>query len=232
MSKTPKPSKKTKDKSDEDARASAEDGATVGVAHPARGGGDERADEAPDLSGDSQDDEQRAKALGPHLQALFAVAETYGQRSFDNYAQIRSVAENIRDQLCAWLKADGPCVFLVPPEGRFSAQNYQSAAFSVAGQGYLPLKPISFGLAVLVSEDKDFMRIVITCRKEGDAMFIRLEKGDEIRLNLPVTDASFPPVLEAIYAYLTDFFQDRIDDYDNGRYGLQEIGFDIQRMTA
>jgi len=166
------------------------------------------------------------------LDALFSVAHRYGELSFENYARIRSLAETLRDELCAWLSDRGDCVYLVPPEGRFSAENYQSAAFSVAGKGYLPLKPISFGLAIRVSEDKDFMRLKMTCRKEGDSMFVRLEDGVEIRVPQPVTEDALLPLFEAVYQHVTDFFQDRIDDYDNGRYGTQEIGFDIQRMTT
>lgn len=166
------------------------------------------------------------------LQTLFNVAESYGTRSFENYARIRSLAETVRDEFCEWLSEETDCVFLVPPEGRFSAKNYQSAAFSVAGTGYLPLKPISFGLAVRVSSDKDFMRLKLTCRKEGDSMFVRLEKGTEVRIPQPMTDGALTPLLETIYDHLTDFFQDRINDYDNGRYGVQEIGFDIQRMNS
>jgi len=67
------------------------------------------------------------------LSRIFEAAETYGARSFDNYAQIRSVAETVRDLLCRWLhKGDEPCVYLVPPEGPFQAENYQSGAFSVS----------------------------------------------------------------------------------------------------
>ncbi|WP_298917845.1 hypothetical protein [uncultured Algimonas sp.] len=170
--------------------------------------------------------------FGPRLQALFEVAQNYGERSFENYSRIRSLAETLRDEFCAWLSEQPGCVFLVPPEGRFSAKNYQSAAFSVAGKGYLPLKPISFGLAVRVSQDKDFMRLKVSCRKEGDVMFVRLERGPEIKLGMPVSDDALLPLFEEIYAHLMKFFQDRIDDYDNGRYGVQEIGFDIQRMTT
>lgn len=170
---------------------------------------------------------------GPdRLNALYTVAQAYGERSFNNYARIRSLAETLRDELCAWLSEEPDCVYLVPPEGRFSAKNYQSAAFSVAGKGYLPLKPISFGLAVRISPEKDFMRLVINCRKEGDSMFVRVEKSKEMRVPQPLTDGSLLPLCEAIYTHLTDFFQDRIDDFDNGRYGTQEIGFDIQRMTS
>jgi hypothetical protein len=167
---------------------------------------------------------------GPRLQTLFDVASEYGARSFDNYARIRSLAETLRDEFCAWLSHEPGCVFLVPPEGRFSAKNYQSAAFSVAGTGYLPLKPISFGLAVRVSDDKDFMRLKLTCRKEGGSMFVRIENGAEIRVAQPVTDAGLSPLFHACYTHAIEFFQDRIDEYDNGRYGTQGIGFDLQRM--
>jgi hypothetical protein len=167
---------------------------------------------------------------GARLQTLFDVAREYGARSFDNYARIRSLAETLRDEFCAWLSNEPGCVFLVPPEGRFSSKNYQSAAFSVAGSGYLPLKPISFGLAVRVSEDKDFMRLKITCRKEGDSMFVRIEDGIEIRVAQPVTDGDMAPLFHACYTHVIEFFQDRIDEYDNGRYGTQDIGFDLQRM--
>ena len=169
---------------------------------------------------------------GPRLGALFDVAQQYGQRSFENYARIRGLAETLRDGFCAWLSEQPDCVFLVPPEGRFSANNYQSAAFSVAGKGYLPLKPISFGLAVRVSPDKDFMRIVVTCRKEGDIMYVRLESGSEIEVSQPLNEDELQPLFDALYKHLMSFFQNQIDDYDHGRYGLQEIGFDIQRMTS
>lgn len=169
---------------------------------------------------------------GPRLQTLFEVAEQYGSRSFENYARIRGLAETLRDGFCEYLSEEGDCVFLVPPEGRFSANNYQSAAFSVAGKGYLPLKPISFGLAVRVSPDKDFMRIKITCRKEGDIMFVRIENRSEIEVAQPLDENELTPLFEALYAHLMAFFQDQIDDYDHGRYGMTEIGFDIQRMTG
>lgn len=183
---------------------------------------------------DDQSDDAPAplshKNHGPRLQTLFDVAQIYGNRSFENYARIRSLAETLRDGLCAWLSEEPDCVFLVPPEGRFSSKNYQSAAFSVAGKGYLPLQPISFGLAVRVSEDNDFMRLKMNCRKEGETMFVRIENGAEVDVAQPVTQGDMIPLFEAIHAHIAAFFQDRIDDYDNGRYGTQDIGFDLQRM--
>ena len=115
------------------------------------------------------------------LAEIWAVADKHGIKSFDNYAQIRSVAETIKDTFCKWLdNSEGPCVFLVPPEGPFRAENYQSGAYSVSGTGYLPLKPMTFGLAVRISQDKDYMRLVLHCRKEGEIMKISI--GEELSL--------------------------------------------------
>ncbi len=163
------------------------------------------------------------------LETLTKAADIYGQRSFDNYAQIRSVAEQIRDGLCQWLDSAQKCVFLVPPQGPFRSENYGSAAFSVAGKGFLPLEPISFGLAVKVSTDDDYMRLVLTARKEGDRMFLSLENGKMLTLDLPTETAGLKAVFETLYEHLLGWFTNRVDNYDNGNYGSTDIGFDIQR---
>ncbi|MEP1231336.1 MAG: hypothetical protein ABJG88_11725 [Litorimonas sp.] len=158
-------------------------------------------------------------------------AEIYGQRSFDNYAQIRSFAENLRGELCNWLSPNHQCVYLVPPEGEFGPQNYRSAAYSVSGQGYLPLKPISFGLAVRISSEQDFMRLRITCRKEGEVMFVNIEDTRDMRIELPATKDHLMPLFEHIYTHILEFFTLSVDEYDNGNYGGTDIGFDIMRIT-
>lgn len=164
------------------------------------------------------------------LSAIWEAAETYGQRSFDNYVQIRSVAETVRDLLCAWLhKGDEPCVYLVPPEGPFQAQNYQSGAFSVSGTGYLPLKPISFGLAIRISEAKDYMRLKMLCEKEGEQMKISIADESPISLQLPVDESQLTPLFERIYGHIFAFFTDSVEQYDEGVYGTATIGFDIIR---
>lgn len=160
---------------------------------------------------------------------LAKAAQIYGQRSFDNYAQVRSIAEQIRDGLCLWLDSTQKCVFLVPPQGPFKSENYGSAAFSVSGKGFLPLEPISFGLAVKISDDDDYMRLVMTARKEGDRMFLSLENGKMLALALPTRDAELSTIFEALYEHLFQWFTHRVDNYDNGDYGSNDIGFDIQR---
>ena len=161
---------------------------------------------------------------------IAAAARIYGERSFDNYAQTRSIAENIRDGLCAYLDPAGPCVFLVPPQGPFAAQNYRSAAFSVSGNGFLPLEPISFGLAVRISGEGDYMRLVLTCRKEGERMYISIENSQKYEIDLPASDKDLDGLFESIYMHLLKWFEDRVETYDNGDYGSNEIGFNIYRV--
>jgi len=169
---------------------------------------------------------------GSRLSSIYEAAETYGARSFDNYAQIRSVAETERDLLCRWLeKGDEPCVYLVPPEGPFQAENYQSGAFSVSGTGYLPLKPISFGLAVRISEDKDYMRLKLHCQKEGELMKISIGKESPIPLQLPLDETQLTPLFERIYDHIIAFFSNSVEKYDEGDYGTSTIGFDIHRAA-
>lgn len=166
------------------------------------------------------------------LEELAKSAQIYGQRSFDNYAQVRSIAEQIREGLCAWLDHAQQCVFLVPPQGAFKSENYGSAAFSVAGKGFLPLEPISFGLAVRISTDDDYMRLVMTARKEGERMFLSLDNGKMLTLQLPAEQAELDTIYETLYTHLLDWFNNRIDNYDNGDYGTADIGFDIQRAKS
>lgn len=164
------------------------------------------------------------------LGKIMAAADKMGDRSFQNYVQIRSVAEQIRDGFCAWLDSSQQCVFLVPPQGPFQAQNYRSAAFSVSGKGFLPLEPISFGLAVKVTAQDDYMRMVLTCRKEGDRMFVQVENQAQFEIDLPVSEDRLNVLYEDLYGYLLSWFESRIENYDHGRYGMADIGFDIQRM--
>ncbi len=164
------------------------------------------------------------------LDKLAKAAEIYGERSFDNYAQTRSVAEQIRESLCDYLSEDHECVYLVPPQGPFMAQNYRSMAYSVAGKGFLPLEPISFGLAVNISGHGDYMRLVLTCRKEGEKMFIMIENAHTFEVDLPISEESRQQINETIYQHLHHWFTDRVRQYDEGQYGSGDIGFDIQRI--
>jgi len=166
------------------------------------------------------------------FQNISDAANKYGKRSFDNYAQIRSLAEKVRDGLCKYLDSERECVFLVPPQGPFVSQNYGSGAYSVSGKGFLPLEPISFGLGVRVSESGDFMRIVLHCRKEGENLYMQVEEDKTYDFELPLTDKELSACLEGLYQYLLHWFKDRVEKYDHGNYGTSDIGFDIQRVET
>ena len=162
--------------------------------------------------------------------ALSAAANEYGGRSFDNYAQIRSLAERVREDLCAYMQHSQKCVFLVPPQGAFVSQNYGSGAFSVSGKGFLPLEPISFGLGIRVSESGDFMRLVLHCRKEGERIYMQVDENKSYDFALPLTDDDIDVCKEGLYQHLLRWFEDRVERYDHGNYGTTDIGFDIQRI--
>jgi len=176
-------------------------------------------------------DAQKDGSENARLEAVIAAARVYGERSFDNYAQARSIAESLRDGLCAYLDQGQSCVFLVPPQGAFLAQNYGSAAFAVSGKGFLPLEPHSFGLAVKVSKEGDYMRLILTCRKEGPVMYVQVEDNKTYDLDLPLQPDGLDDMFEGIYGYILGWFENRVDRYDNGSYGSNDIGFDIQRVS-
>ena len=73
------------------------------------------------------------------------------------------------------------------------------------------------------------MRLVMTCRKEGEKMFVNIEDGRAIELALPLQQTELAQFFEHIYTHLLLWFEGRVDQYDNGQYGNADIGFDIMR---
>ena len=166
------------------------------------------------------------------FETLADAAERYGALSLDNYALIRSVAENLALGFCKHLGGPGKCVFLVPPEGPWSPQPYQSGAFSVSGTGFLPLGPISFGLAVKVSRSGDWLRLVLSCSKNGPAMEISIEGGRHFSLALPLDEADLSELFVQLETHLVDWFKDQSDHYQHGAYGSRSMGFDFVHTDA
>jgi len=74
------------------------------------------------------------------------------------------------------------------------------------------------------------MRLVLTCRKEGDKMYIHVDEGNEVDVMLPPSDEDLIQFYENIYDHLMNWFEGRVDRYDNGSYGNNDIGFDIMRV--
>ncbi len=152
----------------------------------------------------------------------------YGALSFKNYALVRSFAERLRAGFCSFLAAnDGECVYLVPPTGGFQPGPHGGAAYSVSGTGFLPLAPISFGLAVRVSTSGDWLRVVFHCAREGDSLSIQIEGGKNFDLALPLDDEDVVALFEPLYRHIYDWFDDRITRYEHGNYGTNDIGFEI-----
>ncbi|WP_323760878.1 hypothetical protein [Maricaulis sp.] len=159
---------------------------------------------------------------------LADAAERYGGCSLDNYAVIRSVAENISTGFCRFLGAKGEvCVHLVPPQGAWTPRPYRSGAFSVSGKGFLPLGAIAFGLAVKVSRTGDWTRLVLTCAKKGQHVEMAIANGPVFDLDLPLGDAPLRGVYERLHTHLIAWFSDQADLYENGDYGGRSIGFEL-----
>ncbi|MEE2565586.1 hypothetical protein [Hyphobacterium marinum] len=158
---------------------------------------------------------------------LAEAAGRYGDASLDNYALIRSLAEAIASGFCRYLGDKKKCVYLVPPTGAWAAQSFGSGAFSVSGKGFLPLSPISFGLAVRVSHTGDWIRLVITAAKQGPDLDVSVEGGQDFAFRLPFDDEQLQAFFAVLYARLTDWFNDQADHFENGAYGGRSIGFEF-----
>lgn len=164
-------------------------------------------------------------------QQLKDAAAAYGAASLDNYARIRSLAERIAEGFCAYLAPeDPPCVHLVPPKGAFAPRDFGSAAFSVSGRGFLPLEPVSFGLALRVSDTGDWLRIVITSIQEGGQLVCRITDGETFNFPLPVTDEALTEFFGHLYRFAFDWFEDRVRLYESGAYGGSTMGFELVHL--
>jgi hypothetical protein len=159
---------------------------------------------------------------------LTQTVEAYQGLAAENYDRIRQLAHDLRQGLCDYIGAsDGPCVHLVPPAGAFEPRAYGDQAFSMAPRGFRALGPISFGLAVRVSKQSDWLRVVLECRKNGDTFFVEIEDGQEYEIKMPLSGADPDALYEHIYQHILHWFSDNIESYSQGDYGTREIGFDI-----
>lgn len=160
--------------------------------------------------------------------ALTALAARYRALAAENYARTRALAEAIRGGFCGYLNSDAPpCVMLVPPFGPFEPKPYGDHAFSAPPAGFQPLGPIHFGLAVRVTSTNDWVRVVLECVKEGDRFTVDIQGGGEHRFRLPLHEQDPSEFFQALYAHLESFFAGAIEDYEHGRYGVRDIGFDF-----
>lgn len=161
---------------------------------------------------------------------LADAAERYGDFSLENYARVRSVAEALSSGFCRYLGsgAKSRCCYLVPAQGEWAPADFRSGAFSVSGQRFLPLGPIQFGLAVRVSRTGDWMRLVLTAAKNGEAMDIHVERGETYTFTLPVEPDEMKAFFAHLHRHLVDWFEEQSRHYEHGEYGGGSgIGFDF-----
>ena len=162
--------------------------------------------------------------------ALARAAARYGDAALENYARVRSLGEAIASGFCRWLSGCGEqrCAYLVPPKGPWSPADYRSGAFSVSGRRFLPLQPISFGVAVRVSETGDWMRVVLTAAKNGPAFDVYPAGGERFTFTLPVDDDQLGTFFVHLHEHLVDWFAVQSREYEHGAYGGGgEMGFDF-----
>ncbi len=161
---------------------------------------------------------------------LISTVSHYQDLAAENYSRVRTLAEELREGLCAHIGSkDGVCVRLVPPAGPFEPKDYGDQAFSVPPKGFRPLGAILFGVAVRVSTGTDWMRVTLECQKIGDEFIARIVGGEDYRLTIPLKDHDPEPFYDHIYEHVLDWFKIQIERYEAGDYGGREIGFDISR---
>lgn len=158
-------------------------------------------------------------------------ASRYAALSLENYAHIRALAERIAREMCAYLHPNNPpCVFLVPPQGPFQPRDYGRRAFTVSGRGFLPLGPIGFGLAVRVSDHADFLRVVLSCAKEGEELVVRIKDGGAYEFHAGEADADLSDFFAHLYQHILNWYEERIRLYEEGHYGGGGMGFEMVRI--
>ncbi len=159
---------------------------------------------------------------------LIGTVEAYQALVAENYNRVRRLAEDLRLGLCNYLGAgDGECVHLVPPAGPFEPRPYGDLSFSIPPSGFRPLGPISFGLAIRVSRSTDWLRVTLVCRKLGDRFLVQIEDDDDYEFRLPMAEADAAPFFGHVFDYVSGWFREAISQYQDGRHGEREIGFDF-----
>jgi len=157
---------------------------------------------------------------------LIKTVEIYQQLAEENYGRIRRLAEEVRSGLCDYIGApDGVCVHLVPPVGEFEPRPYGDQAFSIPPRGFRPLGPVAFGLAFRVSKEADWLRLRFECRKTGEDFVVGIEDGAQYTFHLPIEEGDSEPFYAHIYRYILGWFEENIESYREGVYGVRGIGF-------
>ena len=159
---------------------------------------------------------------------LLETVERYQDLAAENYNRIRRLAEDVRQGFCDFLNAqDGACVHLVPPMGPFEPRAYGDQAFTMPPRGFRPLAPVSFGLAVRVTRDTNWVRLTMLCTKMGDDFTVAIQGGPEYTFQMPVSEHDPSTFYQTMYEYILNQFADALEKYENGAYATRAIGFDF-----
>ena len=161
--------------------------------------------------------------------ALIDRAAEYQKLAMENYDRVRRIADGIQKGFCAYLAAkDGVCVRLVPPFGPFQPKEYGDEALSMPPRGFRHIAPIAFGLAVRVTRGTDWLRMVVTCAKQGDSFDVSILDGPSQEFALPFGEDDHQEFYELLYRHVLHFLDEGIRLYEEGLYGgSRTIGFDL-----
>ena len=163
------------------------------------------------------------------FEALLDRAAEYQRLATENYDRVRRIANGIQAGFCAYLDtSDGACVRLVPPAGPFQPKDYGDQAFSMPPRGFRHIAPIAFGLAVRVTKGTDWLRMMVTCAKQGDHFHVSITDGPSAEFDLPFNEEDHQEFYELLYRHILSWLDDRIELYNDGDYGSKRtIGFDF-----
>lgn len=156
-----------------------------------------------------------------------ALASQYGELALENYGRVRRLAELIEEGWQSFTGAPDNCCFIVPPGPQWAPGKFGRQAFSVYGLPHLPLGPVAFGVALLVSASGDYMRFILSAMKEGEQLSVDIKGGPKIKLPLLAKPEELLPLFGAMHEQMTRTLALQIDHYQKGDLGLRDMGFDF-----
>ncbi|MAP96447.1 MAG: hypothetical protein CMK07_15990 [Ponticaulis sp.] len=166
------------------------------------------------------------------FEELVSTVADYQDRAKENYDRVRRLAEDLKDGFCGYLgSTTGACVHLVPPAGQFKPKTDLNTAFSVPPAGFRPLGPIFFGLAVRVTAGTDWIRLVISCHKQGEKFTVQIQEGPNYTFGLPLQDYDPSEFYDMMYQHILAQFTEAIERYDRGT-DARTIGFDFSEADT
>lgn len=162
-----------------------------------------------------------------HFEELVETVAEYQKRAAEHYDRVKRLAEELRGGFCQYLGSGfGVCVHLVPPAGPFKPVTDLNTAFSVPPRGFRPLGAIAFGLAVRVSRQTDWIRVVMVCHKRGEKFTVEIDDGPSYTFSLPLAENNTDEFYNILFAHILGQFTEAIERYDRGT-DARSIGFDF-----